>query len=76
MDSFADFHQLYELSDRTVPCYDFSLLLRQHGSDLIGRYIRSFLPCGQDIEHLDDVQRQALYFGIKALLDSEKPIHP
>lgn len=72
MDSFADISQLYDLIDSTSPWYDFPSLLQQHGSDLVGQYIRSFLPAGKSPETLDELHRQALYLGLKALLDSTK----
>ena len=71
-ESFSDLKQLYELSDSTSPWYDFHSLLRQHGTDLVGQYICAFLPGDKSIENLDELQRQALYFGLKALLDSSK----
>lgn len=70
IDAFADLSPLYEVLDNTSPWYDFPVLLRQHGSDLIGQYIRSFLSPGSSAEDLDPVQRQALYAGLQALLSS------
>ncbi len=70
MDAFSDLPQLYELSDDTLPWYDFSALLKSHGSDLIGQFIRSFLPPGKGAEELDELHAQALYLGLQALLGS------
>ena len=70
MTDFSDLSQIYEISDETTIWYDFPELLRQHGHDLVGQYIRSFLPPGTTEEDLGEVKRQALHLGLRALLDS------
>ncbi|MBQ8813602.1 MAG: DNA repair exonuclease [Lachnospiraceae bacterium] len=69
-EAFSDLPQIYEILDDTAPWYDFCTLLNQHRSDLVGQYIRSFLPSGSSEEELDEVHRQALYIGLQALLDT------
>jgi len=67
---FRDFPQLYDVYDETQPWYNFDHLCQKHGSDLIGQYIRTFLSPGIAATDLDDIHRQALYVGLRALLDS------
>ena len=67
---FSDLPQLYHISDDTLPWYDFAQLCEEHGTDLIAQYIRTFLPVGTAPDDLDETNRQALYIGLRALLDS------
>ena len=70
LDAFSDLSRICGLSDATVPWYDFPSLLSQHGTDLVGQYIRTFLPGDKSPEDLDELHRTALFSGLKALLDS------
>lgn len=72
-DIFLDPEELQSLGniirveDETEPNLDYEKLEREHGDDLVGRYIRRFrkLPDSQ-------VNRDALYYGIQALLCGQR----
>lgn len=67
-----DLHRIRELgnvidvTDETQPDYDFDLLEEQYEGSLIAAYIRHFKCCEEPIE------RKALYYGLQALLASQK----
>lgn len=47
--------------------FDFQQLLSEHGDDMIGMYIRQFRK-----EEMNEQEEKTLYYGIKALLDSQR----
>ena len=49
--------------DHTVPDYPLTRLAAEHSDDVIGMFLASF-----DLEHLDEVESKALYYGLNALL--------
>lgn len=68
--------KILEFRDLTEPDYDFALLAREHADDLIGAYIKA-LSCGETdppgqavSEQEKQVREKALYYGVKALLDT------
>lgn len=56
---------ILEITDETIPAYDFRKIYEENKNNLIGRYIRSFEGCTQD-----SVEWQALCEGIQALMES------
>ncbi len=65
----SDLGNIIELTDESTPDYDIDSLLEKHKYDLIDKYIRAFIN-DSDISQLDDIQKNALYYGLDALLDS------
>lgn len=62
--------RIVEIADESEPEYDFNALYREHPTDMIGFYIRAFTrENGQELSH---AERQALYYGINALLKTQK----
>ncbi len=59
--------RILDVEDRTVPAFHLEELKRQYSGQLIGKYIESF---GEDPQ--DPVEREALLYGLEALLYSEK----
>lgn len=64
--------RILDILDETESGYDFEALYREHPTDLIGYYIRSFLRKDESPETLSLTERQALDYGIRALLQTEK----
>ena len=60
---------IIELVDESTPDYDIDNLRTKHKDDLIDKYIDALTDDG-DISMLDDTQKNALYYGLDALLDS------
>ena len=57
-----------EIHDLSEPEFDLEELKKQHGQDMIGRYITYFEQ--QTLK--DPVAKKALYCGLLALLEAEK----
>lgn len=53
-----------EVTDQTVPDYDFDVLYRENADNLIGMFIKKI---GEENAE-DEVARKALYYGMEALL--------
>ncbi len=53
-----------EITDESVPDYDFEALYRENADNIIGQFIRRI----RESEKQDEVTRKALYYGIEALL--------
>ena len=53
-----------EVTDETVPDYDFEALYRENADNIIGQFILRI----RESEKQDEVTRKALYYGIEALL--------
>lgn len=70
LDSLRERFPIAELLDESKPDYDLGALCREHSSDLIGFYIRSFLM--EDKEERSEEEEEALLLGIRALLFSEE----
>lgn len=66
MEEYQDLGNIVETVDRTRPSYDFEALMRQHGDDIVARYIRRLYR-----EQMNEIERQALYLGIQALLETK-----
>lgn len=56
--------RLVDIIDDTEPEYNFKALINEHPEDIIGYYIQSFT----DVDQAADIEKKALYYGIKALL--------
>ena len=53
-----------EVTDESVPDYDFDALYRENADNIIGQFIQRI----RESEKQDEVTRKALYYGIEALL--------
>ncbi len=62
--------RIISIQDDSEPQYDFAALYKEHPSDLIGFYIRKLLR--DDPDDMSYVEKKALYYGIDALLKSQK----
>lgn len=65
---FLDLGNVVEVRDLSEPEFDLEELKKQHGQDMIGRYITYFEQ--QTLK--DPVAKKALYCGLLALLEAEK----
>lgn len=54
---------IVNITDNSVPDFDFEGLKREHAGDLAGRYIETFYR-----EDMTEIERRALYYGVQALL--------
>lgn len=63
---------ILEIADATEPEYDLEALCRVHGDDVVGRYIRKLWDPDTGDEK-NEVRKQALYYGLNALLSSKRP---
>ncbi|MDY6304715.1 MAG: metallophosphoesterase [Oribacterium sp.] len=70
LSSLRNNYRILEFIDESEPDYDFSEIYRQHPSDIIGFYIRKLM--GEDPSAMSNVEKQALYYGIRALLERDK----
>lgn len=70
--------KILKFEDLTEPDYDFAELARNHADDLIGAYIKALtsgetMPVGQnDSRQEKQIREKALYYGVKALLDTTR----
>lgn len=63
---WMDYHgNILEIIDETKPAYDFQKLREENRENLIGKYIEAFAGCPED-----SVEYQALYEGVRALLEN------
>ncbi|HIT89080.1 MAG TPA: exonuclease SbcCD subunit D [Candidatus Merdenecus merdavium] len=67
LDSIYPLGDIISVEDQSEPDYDFQRLSKLHGDNLIGRYIHHFTQQG-----LDESKKNALYYGVQALLDSKR----
>lgn len=58
---------IIQIEDETEPNLDYEKLEREHGDDLVGRYIRRFRK-----QPDTQVNRDALYYGVQALLNGQR----
>ncbi|BCJ92606.1 serine/threonine phosphatase [Anaerocolumna cellulosilytica] len=58
---------IIEITDETVPDYDFDELLRENRDNLIGLYIEKI----KEESHQDNITQKALYYGMEALLGAK-----
>lgn len=65
---FLNLGNVVEIHDLSEPEFDLEELKKQHGQDMIGRYITYFEQ--QTLK--DPVAKKALYCGLLALLEAEK----
>lgn len=65
-ENWKELGNILEIVDETEPSYDFKELLRLHGDDVVGRYIKKLWE-GEGAEK-HTVRQQALYYGIQAML--------
>lgn len=63
MESFGN---VVRIVDNTDPDYDFEKLYANNRDNMVGMFIKKFGPVGE----LDEVNRKALYYGTKALLNA------
>ncbi len=66
----AQEYRIVSSEDLSTPNYDFVTLYKEHPSDLIGYYIRTMLR--DNPAEMSEVEIQALYYGIHALISSGK----
>lgn len=64
---FLNLGNVVEVRDLSEPEFNLKELKKQHGKDMIGRYIDYFER--QDTK--DEISRKALYCGLLALLEAE-----
>lgn len=69
LQDISDLGNIIELVDESTPDYDTDSLRREHRDDLIDKFIGALSDNG-DISGLDDTRKNALYYGLDALLDS------
>ena len=65
---FLNLGNVVEVRDLSEPEFNLEELKKQHGKDMIGRYIDYFER--QDTK--DEISRKALYCGLLALLEAER----
>ncbi len=63
-------YRIVSIHDDSEPQYDFAAIYKEHPSDIIGFYIRKLLQDNPD--DMSYVEKKALYYGINALLKSQK----
>ena len=63
-------YRIVTVEDMSEPQYDFVALYREHPSDIIGFYIRKLLR--ENPDDMSEIEKKALYYGIHALLQSQK----
>lgn len=63
-------YRIVSVQDDSEPQYDFAAIYKEHPSDIIGFYIRKLLR--DDPDDMSFVEKKALYYGINALLKSQK----
>ncbi len=66
--SIKDLGNVIEVTDQSVPDYDFDALYFENQDNLIGMFIRRV----REKANQDEVARKALYYGIEALLCAKK----
>lgn len=69
LQDICDLGNIIELKDESTPNYDIDSLRIEHKDDLINKFIDR-LTSNKDISQINDLQRNALYYGLDALLDS------
>ncbi len=70
LDALREEFRITDILDESEPVYDFSTLYREHPTDMIGYYIRTLYR--EDESEMSDVEKQALYYGIHALLKTAR----
>ena len=70
LSSLRERYRIVTVDDESEPQYDFVALYREHPSDIIGFYIRKLLRERPD--DMIEIEKKALYYGIHALLQSQK----
>jgi DNA repair exonuclease SbcCD nuclease subunit len=70
LSSLTHDYRIVSIQDDSEPQYDFAALYKEHPADLIGFYIRKLLR--DDPNDMSYVEKKALYYGIDALLKSQK----
>lgn len=66
-ESMDVYGNLLEVVNHTKPAYDFEKLMRQNEDNLLGKYIESLYGSAEG-----SVEYQALYEGVKALLETKR----
>lgn len=64
LDLIKGLGNILEVTDISVPDYDFDALYRENSDNMIGLFIQRI----RENTHQDEVARKALYYGIEALL--------
>lgn len=67
LEGCKQFGNIVEITDQTTPVYNFRKLLLKNGDNLLGRYIRHFQTGA-----LSEEEKEALYAGVDALLDTKR----
>ncbi|MBE6002538.1 MAG: DNA repair exonuclease [Lachnospiraceae bacterium] len=70
LSSITHEYRVVSIHDDSEPQYDFAAIYKEHPSDIIGFYIRKLLR--EDPNDMSYVEKKALYYGINALLKSQK----
>ena len=70
LSSLRERYRIVSVEDASEPQYDFVALYREHSSDMIGFDIRKLLR--ENPEDMSEIEKKALYYGIHALLASQK----
>ena len=60
-----------DVRDETEPDYDFTVLEEEYRDGIIGEYIRQ-LKGDALMDHLDEITKKALYYGVQALLETKE----
>lgn len=68
-DELNNHYRIIEVIDESEPKYNFVALSKEHPSDMIGAFIRSFQDKGLD--DMSYIEKKALFYGINALLKTK-----
>ncbi|MBP3200282.1 MAG: metallophosphoesterase [Lachnospiraceae bacterium] len=68
-DIFDEKIRIVELTDNTIPKYDFIKLSSEHPQDMIGAFIRKMISRN---DNLSDIEKRALYLGTHALIKTSE----
>lgn len=69
-DDFKDLGRILEIINESIPDYSLEELCARHKGDLLDKYIYTLTNKTASADFLDDSDRNALYYGIDALLKS------
>lgn len=68
LDAIRALGRIVEITDETEPDYDLDALRKEHAHDLVSYYIQALTE-----EDTTPIQRKALYYGLRALLNPQRP---
>ena len=68
---YYELGQVADVRDETEPDYDFTVLEEEYRDGIIGEYIPQ-LKGDALMDHLDEITKKALYYGVQALLETKE----